>query len=221
VDTTPHGSINSPINSPKIKTLFQRSMTSGTGTCTQTGNRITISVYTHTVWAQSPRSVEETVPITFVDFTGKNGIVMLGRSHQLVTIASTPDGVNSFMVDVDGSLDVFNGICDFTLDPSPLLNKIIKDWKPGYAVSPSTYKLLFPNQCKKWCSKNAVSHNTKLENVFCTYQSVFPNGWNCHYCNDDKGGCTLYQYHTKKGFRLDHMKDIKGFCLKGSKCDPS
>jgi len=107
---------------------------SGTGNCTQIGGRITISGYTHTVWAQSPRSVEKTVPITSVDFTGKNGIVMRGRNHQLVTVASTPDGVNSFVVDVEGSSDVFDGICDFTLDP--VVRYSIAPVAPQYLCNP-------------------------------------------------------------------------------------
>ena len=94
---------------------------SGSGMCTQTERFVSIDQYqdTHFVWAQSPRSVEKTRLLQDFDFTGKNGILMKGSRHQLLTVISTPNGVDPFDVKVDGSVTEMNGYCTFTLDPEP------------------------------------------------------------------------------------------------------
>lgn len=90
---------------------------SGTGTCTQVRRRITIRPRTHIVWAQSPRSAATTTTLVHLNFVGKNGIVIMGDRHELVTVISTPNGEDPFVLEVDEFVNLLNGTCQYTLDP--------------------------------------------------------------------------------------------------------
>ena len=103
-------------NSPETggnKTAFD---VSGVGTCTQAGRVITVSNYTNTVWAQSPRRVTDTTLLADLSFIGKNAIVLAGLRTELVTVITTPDGTEPFQLRVEGSVNPFNSECAFTLD---------------------------------------------------------------------------------------------------------
>lgn len=91
---------------------------SGFGTCDQVGQLITISNYTHTVWAQSPRSVALSVPISNLNFNEKNGILNSGRRDDLLEVVTTPDGTSPFQVKVIAQYKTIRGPCTFTLDPT-------------------------------------------------------------------------------------------------------
>ena len=93
---------------------------SGFGTCTRTGDdEVRISGYKSTVWEQSPRSVADHVPLSDVNFTSKNGILVQDQHHALITVVTTPDGKTPFTVRVEGDSNIeIEGNCSFTLDPA-------------------------------------------------------------------------------------------------------
>ena len=138
-----------------------------------------ISGYKSTVWAQSPRSVADHVPLSDVNFTSKNGILVQDQHHALITVVTTPDGKTPFTVRVEGDSNIeIEGNCSFTLDPVPKLSSSGIDY--------CRHKTIKPIPWQTWIGQvemdEGVLTKSRRHDIF--------NEDNACICNPSyKGGC--------------------------------